>query len=503
MEIRVKEKTLRSMFLQYMAIFCVNTIIICGISFGGLVALSEMAQILPANYTEQWINEHETAIRTLEDISDLEFPEDSRYGVYTKVGKWLYGTIAEEDRIKTWEGYEKQDMSAVSGFYRFFVRENGDVCIVKYYFRMRYAFPELNRLLPNPEMLLPLVIGVLFIIQAIVLAGRFSKNLKKRLEQLENVTQKISENDLEFSVGASDIKEINDVFYSLGQMKEALQISLKKQWDMETEQNRQMRALVHDIKTPLTIIRGNAELAAEDIEMMCKEMSASSGTEEETGHAGGTEIKSQPAEKMEDTKAIRSLNGIDNNQRQILEYVGEIEQYLDKMRLILQHQKTVDADKEIGISCTGFQKQLKMQAEQMASAKNIPLMIRCRGAKGAMQVNLEQLKRAWGNVLSNAIEYTDKEQGIDVHISEEEKNGNWYLCVQISDYGPGFSEEELRYATEEFYRGDESRHDRSHQGLGLSIAKRFVEAQGGFLRLRNSAKTGGGEVSLWMKIEKQ
>lgn len=499
MEVRVKEKTLRGMFLQYMAIFCVNTIVICGISFGGLLVLSERTQILPANYTEQWINEHETVIRTLEDVSDLGFPEDSRYGVYTKDGKWLYGTIAEEDRIKTWEGYEKQDMSAISGFYRFFVREDGDVCIVKYYFRMRYASPRLNRLLPNPEMLLPLVIGVLFIIQAIVLAGRFSKNLKKRLEQLENVTQKISENDLEFSVGVSDIKEINDVFYSLGQMKDALQASLKKQWDIEAEQNRQVRALVHDIKTPLTIIRGNAELTAEDVEMLRQGMSILSDTEEKIRHAGDTEIQRQLSEKMEDTKAIRSLTGIGSYQQQILEYVGEIEQYLDKMRLILQHQKTADADKEICISCAGFQEQLKIQAEQMTSVKDIPLMIRCCSAKGAMQVNPEQLKRAWGNVLSNAIEYTDKEQGIDVHISEEEKNGNWYLCVQITDYGPGFSEEELRYATEEFYRGDESRHDRSHQGLGLSIAKRFIEAQGGFLRLQNSAKTGGGEVSLWLK----
>ena len=57
--------------------------------------------------------------------------------------------------------------------------------------------------------------------------------------------------------------------------------------------------------------------------------------------------------------------------------------------------------------------------------------------------------------------------------------------------GPGFSTEALNYATEEFYRGDESRHDRSHQGLGLSITKRFVEAQGGFLEIRNSEAGGG------------
>ncbi len=122
--------------------------------------------------------------------------------------------------------------------------------------------------------------------------------------------------------------------------------------------------------------------------------------------------------------------------------------------------------------------------------------------QGVVQVNLEQLKRAWGNVLGNAIEYTDSEQGVDVCINEAEKVGVSYLCAKLSDYGPGFSGEELNYAAEEFFRGDESRHDRSHQGLGLAIEKRFVEAQGGFLEIRNSEQTGGGEVTLWFMQRK-
>lgn len=458
MEVRVREKTLMGMFLKYMVAFCINTVLVFVTALMVLVLLTNSGQILPANYAEQWLNDHTETIRTVEKVSEIKFPEDCEYGVYTREGGWLYGTIAGNERTKVWEGYQKKNMSALEGYFRFVPRKNEELCIVKYHLRMRYASESWNHFLPNPELLLLLLTLILFIIQAVLLARRFSRSLKKRLNQLNEVTQKISENNLEFDVPRSDLKEIGAVLLSLGHMKDALQASLKKQWDMEAEQNRQVRALVHDIKTPLTIIRGNAELMGEDAEHL-------------------TEY-----------------------QKQILKNAGEMERYLEKMRLILRHQ--VIAEQEICISCSRLQMQLKEQAQQMTLVKELPLMIQCSSPQGVIQVNPEQLKRAWENVLNNAMEYTDAEQGVDVFISEVKKDETYYLTAQVSDYGPGFTGEELKHATEEFYRGDESRHDRSHQGLGLSITKRVVEAQGGFLEIGNSKKTGGGQVTLWLAVER-
>lgn len=66
----------------------------------------------------------------------------------------------------------------------------------------------------------------------------------------------------------------------------------------------------------------------------------------------------------------------------------------------------------------------------------------------------------------------------------------------VRDYGAGFSDRYLQYAAQEFYSGDASRHDRRHQGLGLASAKRFLEAQGGFLEYRN-ADEGMGQKWLY------
>ena len=54
------------------------------------------------------------------------------------------------------------------------------------------------------------------------------------------------------------LKEVEEVLISLNQMKEALKESLYRQWNLEKSREEQITALAHDIKTPLTVIRGNA-----------------------------------------------------------------------------------------------------------------------------------------------------------------------------------------------------------------------------------------------------
>lgn len=475
MEGRVKERTLTGMFLKYMVIFCVNTVLIVVGAYMILILLATTGQVLPANYSEQWLNDHTEDIRMAEDVGDIPFPEGCEYGVYTEKGKWLYGTLEQKSRSQVWKCYQKKDMSSQEGYYRFILRSEQEVCIVKYHLRMRYTIEPLNHILPNMELLLPLVMLLVFVLQSVLLARRFARTLRVRLEQLNEVTRKISENDLEFEVGTSDVKEMNGVLCSLGRMKEALQESLKKQWDMESEQRRKMQALVHDIKTPLTIIKGNAELSEEDLERL----------REDICH-------------IEKEQVVQS---VEKSQRQIVEYTKEVERYLNKMRLLLNDQES--AEQETCISSEKLQEQLKMLAEQMASSKNMPLMVQCCKSDTVIQVNLEQLKRAWRNVLSNALEYTGKEQGIDIKMTESMKGGIPYLCAKVCDYGHGFTKEDLEFAAEEFYRGDKSRHDRNHQGLGLAIVKRFIEAQGGFLELGNSKEIEGAEVTLWVKGEEK
>ena len=87
-------------------------------------------------------------------------------------------------------------------------------------------------LLP-PESLMPIADLLLFLLNAVLLSRSFAKKVGTRLRSLQEITEKIAANDLEFETGTFDIREIGEIMTSLGQMKDALQESLKTQWDME------------------------------------------------------------------------------------------------------------------------------------------------------------------------------------------------------------------------------------------------------------------------------
>ncbi|BEV15347.1 ATP-binding protein [Herbaspirillum sp. DW155] len=118
--------------------------------------------------------------------------------------------------------------------------------------------------------------------------------------------------------------------------------------------------------------------------------------------------------------------------------------------------------------------------EAEALGKQVDSSIECRvEVKG----NPELLYRAIENVLRNAIKHTAPETAVQVvaEIDEDHK----LLHLSILDRGPGVPEEEMDSIFELFFRSSRTKSNSAGHGLGLSIARRIVEAHQGFIRAAN------------------
>lgn len=578
MEIRKKKISLAGLFGRYIFMFVTGTFFAALISGAVMffLILIPSGPFLPANYAEQQlINTKETLQEA--DITEEEMiPSGSLYGVFDREGSFLYGTFDEEVQKDAWKKYKTDTIYPQGKGYYFFVeKNNGEICIIKYFVAMRYAKEKLNEILPSPEtfnMILTLGVFItLTVLNGCYLSGKFGRKLKKQLACLTEATARISENDLEFAAETSEIREVDEVMASLEKMKEALKVSLKTQWDTEQLKKQQLSALTHDIKTPLTVVRGNAELLVE-------------------------------AELQEDDRECAE---------EILKNAGFIADYLDSMRQVLKGQKEQKSWQEVSVE--ELSGEICDFVRQLAAVRKIPLSFEVRTEKQKEEVKKvfgrnvnqdirhlerspekeksilcckEEILRAWGNLVDNAMEHTDPEKGIRVTIEREilqedfakeegsagrqvfignqdfmgkqyfaektkcvksydsvrnqdlmEKHGfvenqefgkkaeimgeedsagktdfirisdsgqdhREYLRVSVRDYGSGFSQKALLHGKEAFFSGDESRHDRTHQGLGLSIAADFMKRQGGFVEYHNVDKSQGAEASLWICMKR-
>ncbi len=464
MEIKSKQKTLTGLFLKFAVLFCVNTFLILIGCTLLLMAAAFFGQVLPANYAETRLTEHTAEIQEAGNEPERWIPEGCTYGIYDEKGRWITGSFAEAEREHAWDQYRNESIFAeAQNYYRFIRQDNGNICIVKYSVYMKYAWNALNKILPAPELMSFILAGILFIVNAILLSRYFARKLNRQLEELRGITEKIAENDLEFQTSPSDIREIDGVMKSLSHLKDALKNSLSAQWDMEQQKQEQLASLTHDIKTPLTIIKGNAELLAE-------------------------------SELSHENKECADY---------ILSNASDIQKYLDRMKDVLYGVSP--EYEEMVFSCTQMEEIFREAAMQIGAAEKIPVAL-CKEAseddRSQYKINCcpESMLRAWKNILSNGAEYTDKKKGLTVTFSLRQEDTQEYLEAVVRDYGPGFSPGDMGHADQEFYSGDASRHSRKHQGLGMAIARKFLEEQGGRLEYGNH-KDGGGEVRCLVRVE--
>lgn len=219
--------------------------------------------IIYADYSERSTKNLVSVIAATPDLKKVQLPMGCKYLVLDKNYQILETSLEGDD-------LERAMSYAISGKlntnvnkqYLLVTREN-EYVVLQYYIGSQFTNEWLNEHFPSPEILLYIFIGVNCIAVCIILTTKFSMNLREQLAPLFEATERVTQQNLDFEVGHSKIKEFEEVLHSFSDMKENLKSSLEKQWSAEQLQREQIAALAHDLKTPLTVIQGNIDLLNE------------------------------------------------------------------------------------------------------------------------------------------------------------------------------------------------------------------------------------------------
>ncbi|MBC3889632.1 GHKL domain-containing protein [Acetobacterium paludosum] len=453
MERAIKTKSIRYVFISYVVKFCIiviaTVILMCIVLEAGFLS----GIILPANHAENIINEAVVHIKDYSSYADW-MPYGCTYAVYDEAGRVKESNIDEAESLVMWQDVQNGVSNKGDSYYKI-IRTANDTGIIKYKLYPRYSNENWNKYLPGPSVFTILIFIVLFILETIILANRFTKRLNREVQLLKDTTDKIQMDNLEFQVASSEIIEINDVLASIDKMKVELKNSLTRQWILEEGKKKQISALVHDLKTPLTVIRGNAELIEE------------------------TELNKE--------QRVCSVS--------VQKSVADMEQYLMTLMDIIESEKENNLVVK-DISFTILMETIISDARLIAGQKNIRLTLIQESVPAIITVDETAIKRCLLNVISNAVEHTPTGGEIFLNASEKGK----FLYFMVEDSGPGFSGEEMKSALEQFYQGEKSRNSREHYGLGLYIVDNLVKNHGGSVKLLKSEKIGGAKVEIKIPI---
>lgn len=444
-------KKLRSIFMQYALLLALIVFNIVAVNVGIFLFCVNTGIIYPLASVDAAINTAKGNLQSIGQIEESDIPFLCEYVLFTKDGQYKGGSINQDDGTFIWTTCIEKNRTSDNPYLYSVIDREEEVLILRYHMSAQFKNATIRSIFPSAELVWIFIILMEILISLVAISCIFGKYLGKKIDKLLTVVCKIEQQDLDFQIEKSKLLEVDRALDALDRMRLALQESLSKQWYDDKMRQEQISALAHDLKTPLSIIRGNAELLFDT---------------------------SLSIEQKECAQYIESSS------LQMQDYVQtliEATKSWDSYRPCIQE---VDMDSLL--------QELKKQIDGLCVVNNITLHWDCGKYPAYITADHDLLIRMLVNVLSNAVEHTPQGGNVAFEIREADSE----LSFVITDTGKGFSDEALKHATEQFFMDDESRSSKSHYGIGLYVAASIARKHNGKIILENSAASGGAKVTI-------
>jgi two-component system, OmpR family, sensor kinase len=291
------------------------------------------------------------------------------------------------------------------------------------------------------KLLIIMIISIPTSISVTIVIGYFmAKKALKPVDQIRKAAIKISSSNLDERI---DIGKRRD---ELSRLAETFNDMITRLKDAFQRINQFSIDVSHELKTPLTILKGE------------------------------TEVTLRKDRENEDYRKLLKSH---------LEEVDRMTRIVDDLLLLSKADSEGIRLNIEDIALRDLVVDICMDMKIFADNKEIELIV-----SELEDVRLKgdelKLRRMLWNVVQNGIKYTEK--GGKVEISSYVNNG--YVWIDVKDNGVGISEKDMKYIFDRFYRGDKSRRRESGSGLGLSISKWIAEAHRGVIEVKSRPLEG-------------
>ena len=455
MELISKGQSLKNILFKYLLSIALGLAISVGLIIAFISASYQFKWIFPANYTENLILEKRADISTSKNFEKSLLPDNTSYLFLSKDEKVIETNMNKNIQDIAFN-YHKGSGNSNSNLSFMEIQRSDGYVLVAYDLKPFYKSPWMQKNLPQINILLLTLLIIFCFISIITITLIWAKKISKELNPLLEASEEIRKQNLDFQVKKSNVQEFNVILESLEKIKLGLSESLKTNWREEEKKRNQISALSHDIKTPVSIIKGNSELLGE-----------TKLTEEQQTY----------------------LNYIRKN-------TSRIDKYIETLMLVNKSNQANELN-FTQIRTKEFVESIEKLAKEFTSTYKLNLLEDINYDDDFLIVDLKNFERAFLNILSNAKEQSPKNSTIKLLICSKADE----LKISILDQGHGFTGEDLLYATDQFYQGDKSRNSKENYGIGLFVAEQIIKMHGGSLVLENRTDECGAKVSILLPVK--
>ena len=395
--------------------------------------------VYPANYAE--MNSDTVKYEFLkEDWNIDKIPFFYEYQLRDN-GEIIQNTIDERYNQEINEalqnGKSSKDQIIGSDVFKAFKNGNKDL-IIKYKICAIPTNPNVYKIIRNFELVFYISMFCLWLIGFIYLISNLTRILRCEIRKISKANDSIEKLQLEFEREHSDYIEISGILDSIDSMARSLKASLEKQWNMQMTQREMIESITHDVRTPITLIKGNIELLKEDQENVL--------------------------ERAED-----ALSGVER-----LEY------FLKKLN---DFSDLTEVPKEV-VSKGVLDYWIKI-VTSICKLKGFSLSILSYDASN-IKLDKNSISIAIQNLVNNAIE--NSSVGSTIFIGFYDDIDDYTIVVR--DQGDGLNNDILYNLREKYV--STKMYDNNIHGLGLSIVTKILETNKGQLLLKNYDNQGNG-----------